>query len=109
MIRIDDLREAIAECEGVRNPNANTCLTLASLYTILDHKEQKQTEQQTQMYSYAASPSDTIQYRGESEFADAIYGKNADEVFSVLDELMATLEGMMPRLYDGVIVKLNKI
>ena len=36
MITENDLQEAIAECEGVRNPTANTCLKLAAFYTIKD-------------------------------------------------------------------------
>ena len=37
MIREEDLLEAIAECQGERNPNAQTCRNLAAYYTILDH------------------------------------------------------------------------
>ena len=34
MIREEDLQEAIAECQGQRNPNANTAIKLAAFYTI---------------------------------------------------------------------------
>ena len=34
MITEQDLREAIAECQGQRNPNANTCIKLAAFLTI---------------------------------------------------------------------------
>ena len=34
MITEKDLQEAIAECQGQRNPNANTCIKLAAFYTI---------------------------------------------------------------------------
>ena len=34
MITEKDLQEAIAECQGERNPNANTCIKLAAFYTI---------------------------------------------------------------------------
>ena len=34
MITERDLQEAIAECNGERNPNANTCIKLAAFLTI---------------------------------------------------------------------------
>ena len=38
MITEYDLAEAIAECEGQRNPSISTCMKLASLYIIKDKK-----------------------------------------------------------------------
>ena len=32
VIREDDVREAIAEMQGQKNPNANTCIKLAAYY-----------------------------------------------------------------------------
>ena len=34
MITEKDLQEAIAECQGQRNPNASTCIKLAAFLTI---------------------------------------------------------------------------
>ena len=34
MITEMDLQEAIAECQGKRNPNADTCIKLAAFYII---------------------------------------------------------------------------
>ena len=49
MIKEEDLQEAIAECQGVRNPNANTCLKLASYYTILDHTKEEEERRRIHM------------------------------------------------------------
>lgn len=110
MIRIDDVQEAIAECEGVRNPNASTCLKLAALYTILDHKQPKEEIRQVPMYSYAEPPEETekITYQSDTEFGRIIQGQTAERVCQVMDELMTTLQGMIPRLYEGVLIKLQK-
>lgn len=114
MIRIEDLQEAIAECEGQRNPNANTCLKLASLYTILDHKQTKEKTEQKETflpvaYSYAAEPEKPkIAYKNNTEFAQTIEGMETERVLEIIDELMGILKGMVPRLYDGVIIKLQK-
>ena len=112
MIRIDDLEEAIAECEGQKNPNANTCLKLASLYTILEHKQKRQdapTAPAPPAYSFAADQTETpIKYQSETDFGRLVKGKDAADVLETIDELMTTLEAIMPRLYDGVMIKLQK-
>jgi hypothetical protein len=105
MITERDLQEAIAECQGTRNPGASTCLKLASYYTILDHTQRNNDVQPS--YSFASEPgSNSIDYKGKSEFVQIINGKNINEVLSVMDELMSTLQVLNPRLYNGVISKL---
>ncbi len=101
MIKEEDLQEAIAECQGVRNPNANTCMKLASYYTILDH-----TKEEKPMYSYAPPSISTVDTSFlDSEFAKQIDGKPADDMWRLMDELMSTIQVINPRLYDGVMRK----
>ena len=112
MITEKDLQEAIAECNGVRNPNANTCLKLAAYYTIKDHlyDDNDTSGSEIPSYSYAAEPVQPIQsvtYNGNSEFAQIIKEQNIDHIIEVIDELMDTIKIINPRLYDGVIIKLS--
>ena len=100
MITEEDLQEAIAECKGVKNPNANTCMKLASYYTILDHMEKP-------MYSFASEPEKTFRYESDTLFSQMIQGMKYDEVMAVIDELMTTLSVINPRLYASVIRKLE--
>lgn len=106
MITEQDLVEAIAECQGQRNPNANTCIKLAAYYTILDNiKRDTQEEKQdvnTAPLQYSFSAGNTIQYEGESEFAKVIYGKTTEEIIPLIDELMQTLQVVNPPLYKSV-------
>ena len=60
MITEKDLMEAIAECQGQRNPNANTCIKLAAYYTILNNLQATAekssvvvSKNETPAYSYA--------------------------------------------------------
>lgn len=107
MIRENDLREAIAEMQGQKNPNANTCIKLAAYYTILDHiTEQEPRTVYSDMASYSAGSS-AIEYEGESDFAKAIKGRDPAEVWPVIDELMTTIQVIHPRLYTGVMAKLQ--
>ena len=114
MITEKDLQAAIAECNGERNPNSSTCLKLAAFYTIKDHLYpeqqemlQKPTERSTQAYSYASGVEDEIGTFGDTEFALAIAGRPASEIWPVIIELMDVLSAINPRLYAGVMRKID--
>lgn len=109
MIKEADLLEAIAECQGRRNPDANTAIKLAAYYTIMDHMNAPDNQPSLSLapgYSFANEPS-AIEYDGDSEFARLINGRNQSEVWPVMDELMATIKVTNTRLYGGVIRKLR--
>ena len=117
MITIPDLQAAIAECQGERHPNANTCIKLAAYYTILDHVQEKTapvlTERAVTPYSFAAEPARTeietrITFDSGTEFAQTIFGMNAADAWSVMDELMNVLQATQPRLYNGVLRQLRE-
>lgn len=105
MIKEEELLEAIAECQGQRNPNASTCMKLASYYIIKDHIGGKQ-EEPLPRYSFASAPEPKAAYDSGTEFSDKIQGMNMDDVLAVMDELMTTLSVVNPRLYAGVMRKL---
>ena len=107
MITEKELREAIAECQGTRNPNANTCLKLASYYTILDHllnKEDVPEVVEIPAYSYE----NREEYSSSTDFGRAIAGQSYLEVMEVMDELMTTLQVINPRLYASVMRKFGQ-
>lgn len=101
MITEHDLKEAIAECQGVHNPNASTCIKLASYLTILEHMKDE-----APMYSYASPAENVINYTSGTEFSETINGKNINKVLEVIDEMMSALQVINPRLYDAVLYKL---
>lgn len=104
MITEKDLKEAIAECQGQRNPNANTCIKLAAFYTI----QKEMFGEKEEHYSYAPAPErNIIEINSDSEFARAIDGRDQAEVWKVLDEMMETIKAIYPRLYIAVMDKLT--
>lgn len=107
MITDKDLQEAIAECQGERKPNAQTCIKLAAYYIIRDHITDNGST--GSYYSHDSGPSfaDHIDYDGNSDFAQAIKGKSAMDVWPIMDELMTTLEALNPRLYAGVMRRID--
>ena len=115
MITEHDLKEAIAECQGERNPNANTCIKLAAFYTIRNemfgNPEQLERADFAHSYSYVESPEpvDThITYTSDTEFSQAIHGRNPDDIWPIIDELVSTVAVLVPRLYDCVMRNLRE-
>ena len=106
MITRDDLLSAIAECNGERNPNANTCMKLAAYQTILDHMDGDMIRTY-QSYSFASEPAGQVSYDSGSEFSDTIKGRNIDDVLAIMDELMDTIHAIVPRLYRATIDRLK--
>lgn len=111
MITKQDLEEAIAECQGQRNPTANTCLKLAAFYTIRKELFGEEKEVERPMYSYSSSPepSGIIERYGDSEFFEAAEGKSLDGVMRVMDELMDSMKVLQPRIYDSVMRKVTNL
>lgn len=111
MITEKDLQEAIAECQGVRSPNANTCIKLAAFYILQDHLFGARQREDPGGYSFAPAavslPAETVAVAGESDFAQAVTGMDPAEAWGVMDELMDTLRVINPGLYRGVLRKLR--
>ena len=97
MITEQALLEAIAECQGERNPDARTCRNLASFYTILDHM----TELQPTFNQYSGDDG----YTG-SELSRAIQEKGLANVLPALDELLDAVQVYNPKLYNSFLRKL---
>lgn len=116
MITENDLQEAIAECQGQRNPNANTCIKLAAYYTIQKELYGKDKPQEIPVYSRAEppviqiekQPENYVNYNSGNEFSQTINGMSADRAWAVMDELMDILQATNARLYSGVLIKLEE-
>lgn len=116
MITEQDLREAIAECQGQRNPNANTCIKLAAFYILQDHLYGDANKSLAlPSYSFAANNpaadvanhADTIHIDSDSEFAQIVNGRKPDEIWPIIDELVMTVQVVNPPLYNAVMRKLE--
>ena len=111
MITKKDLRAAIAECEGTRNPNANTCIKLAAFYTILNNLYPEKKEEPVDVgYSMMPSYDEYIpQIRGGSEFMDVCSQKDIKAVLEVLNEHFEAIKLLYPKEYDSIIEKIKEI
>lgn len=109
MITRHDLEEAIAECEGQRNPTANTCLKLAAFYAIRKELFGDDRVPPQVMQSYAPEPIETFDKYGDSDFLDAIQGRGIENVMLIMDELMESMQILQPRIYDSVMRKIGNL
>lgn len=85
---------------------------LAILYII--QQRQKQTESDSKVIEhfaqpsmYSAAPANPVAVYGDSDFLQAVSGKDPARVFAVMDELMDTLHIINERAYNGVMRKLE--
>ena len=111
MITEQDLQEAIAECQGQRNPNASTCIKLAAFYTIRREMfgEDKDAIPLPSGYSFEAAPpaENLINNPSDSEFARTIDGRKQEEIWPLMDEMMDTIAAIHPKLYRAVMERLR--
>ncbi len=104
MITEKELLLAIEQCE--RAPvTYDGCQKLAALYTLLDRLYGGEPR-----YSEGRSTrtADVIYNNGGSEFLDVVNGKPSLQVWAVLDELLEVIRITNPRLYNGVIRRLEE-
>ena len=99
MIDKSELLDAIEYCEG-HIDDFNSCMRLASLYTIYDHKFKKR---------FQGEPIGEVivQDCGDSEFLSAVRGRNASEMWCIMDDLMQDLSESDPPLYHRIISQIN--
>lgn len=112
MITEKDLRAAIAECQGARNPNANTCIKLAAFYTILNNLYPEKVEEPVVDVGYSTMPSyDEYlpQIRSDSEFLNACSQKEITAVLEVINEHMEAIKLLYPKEYDSIIEKIREL
>ena len=100
MITKNDLEAAISECQNRKNPDARTCIMLAAFLTI-----KRELFEEENGYSFAPARN-TIQLNSNTEFAEAINGRETKDVMPLMDELMTTVEIIQPRLYRAVMERL---
>lgn len=103
-----DLDKAIAECQGVPNPNAKTCMLLASFLTIKKEMFGKdEQERQPVQYSFDNAPDDDIIV--DTDFKQMLSEKPINDVFDIIEDLMNTLELLSPKLHNSIMERLEEL
>lgn len=111
MITRRDLDEQIERIKGKINQTPDECVRLAAYYTIRDHLNGADiplTYGDAPPVSVETKAETIIGTHGDSEFLTLIAGKEASQVLKVIDETMDALKVMEPRLYAGVLRKIQQ-
>lgn len=109
MITENQLNEAIAEMNGQRHPDANTCIKLASYYTIKNELFPKDNAPIVPRYSSdPPQTNSTIDYVSDTDFGAAVYGRDINEVLRILDEVMSALYVVNQPLYKRILRDLTE-
>lgn len=121
MLDLREIEQEIAELEIARNHTPSECIFLAALYCIADHKRGNTSNYDMLAYSQAAFPkpvysredepaiSAKVEISGNSEFLRSVAGKDLSSAWEVVDELMDNLKLVNPRVYDGVMRKIQAL
>lgn len=107
MVTERELREAIDELEAAAG-SINGCAALAALYALKDRYYPKCGEisdTPTVVHSASSSPH-IIRTGSDSEFLNAINGKNWEDIVPLFDELMSAVKVLQPNLYAAVLRRL---
>lgn len=102
-----ELIDAIDELTGGKHSIQN-CEKLASIFTVLDHLYGRSQQSVDTGYSRDNRVNDDIIKKyGNSYFLSSIEGRNAKEVWLIVDELIEALGVLEPRLLSSFYEKLN--
>ena len=87
---------------------------LATLYTIKNQMKKQEPEMQSRTYeqAYSAAPAEIpveVGRYGDSEFLREVEGRNEEQVWGIMDDLMDTLQVANPRVYNGVMRKIRSL
>lgn len=97
MVNLETINREILDLEQ-RDTTFATCERLAWLYVVRDHLTGQQQKQ--------AVPLET---GGDSEFLQAVDGKDSVAVWAIMDDLMDTLHATAPRVYDRILRRVRDL
>lgn len=110
MIHEKDLDESIARYMGEPEPSIETCRKLAACLYVKKELFGEPEQLHEDQYSYAAeAPTEapTIDYDSGTEFSAAVNGRLVEDVLPIFDEVMTTIQVLLPKLYDKAMNRLK--
>lgn len=108
---LKEIEWAISELEG-KESSENGYALLAALYTCRNEMMgtfTRPAEPEPMAYSEAAPVQETLDQYGDSDFLQAVAGKDPPAAWLVMDELMDTLRVVNQRAYESVMRKLKRL
>lgn len=97
MLDLDEINRTILMLEE-KDTTYATCERLADLYIVRDH-----------LTGYKHRQPTPLDITGDSEFLQAVSGKDSVKVWSVMNDVMDTIRVTAPRVYANVLHRLSNI
>lgn len=97
---INDEIDKLETCGQTTHP---VCQKLAYLYTVRDH------QQHAPAYITQISQPTAQIFTADSDFLQAVSGKDMEQVLFVVDDLMDNLRVVAPRVYASVLEKIKRV
>ena len=97
MLNIEEINKTILDLEQHDTTYA-VCEKLSWLYIVRDHLTNQQQKQPV-----------PLSVSGDSEFLQAVDGKESTAAWLVIDDLMDTLKIVNPRVYESVLRKIREL
>lgn len=108
MLSEHDLLSEIDKYNAKADLTPNECIKLAAFYTILNCQYPiEQPAPQSMSMANEEPVEKLIHVDGNSDFFVAIDGRNATEMWKLMDELMDAISVVNPKLYESVMRKIN--
>lgn len=115
MINLQEIEETIAELEAGKT-TMTVCSRLADLYAVRDKLRGNNMPQSYAIdYSLAAAPPkasalpDTYNMYVDSEFLEAVEGKDPDAVWHVIDGHMENMRALNPKVYENILQRIRQL
>lgn len=97
MLNIEEINKTILDLEQ-HDTTYTVCEKLAWLYIVRDHLTGQQQKQPV-----------PLSVSGDSEFLQAVDGKESTAAWSIMDDLMDTLKAAYPKAYNSVMRKMMEL
>lgn len=108
MLDAREIDSEIAKWEALESSYPNYA-KLADLYVIRREMQKQDNPESAYSMEYSFSGPQPLESYGDSEFLQAVAGKDPAAVWEIMDDLMDTLRVVNPRVYDRVMGKIKAL
>lgn len=108
MLDAKEINSEIAKWEALESSYPNYA-KLADLYVIRREMQKQDNPESDYVREYSSAGPQSLEFYGDSEFLQAVAGKDPAAVWEIMDDLMDTLRVVSPRVYDRVMGKIKAL
>lgn len=108
MLDAREIDSEIAKWEALESSYPNYA-KLADLYVIRREMQKQDNPESAYSMEYSFSGPQPLESYGDSEFLQAVAGKDPAAVWEIMDDLMDTLRTVNTRVYDRIMGKIKSL